>query len=439
MGRLVSSSAGAIALTLALTSAAGAMDSDGEKPLFDDREIVVGPRARPGAGPIAEIEVLPDAEIVLEAERRPEWRPDRAAVAPAERGLRLETPDYVVSIGGYLKVDVIHDFDAIGNRKRFVTRTIPVSGSASASDGPNTLVQANQTRFNLDGRTDLPFGRARMFFEMDFFSRENGPRLRHAFLDLGYLTGGQTWTSFADVSIIPVSLDFGLPPAVTLVRQPLARWTQPFGTAWTLAGSVEEAESDVTLPDAGSKPRTTIPDFHLRGRYEVDSWHAQLAMVLRSVGAEKSDGSSEETFAWGLGASSAFDLAPGDRVLARLAYGRGIGRYIQGLAGTGSAAAPDANGALEPLGALGAFVGLAHAWTDTLSSNAGYSYVHVDNSAGQAPDALRSTQYASTNLMWEFWTGAYVGMEFLYGTRTDKNGARGRARRLMFSAILDLG
>ena len=51
-------------------------------------------------------------------------------------------------VGGYIKGDLIHDFNAIGSTDNFVTLTIPTDGR----DGENTRLHARQTRLNLDVR-----------------------------------------------------------------------------------------------------------------------------------------------------------------------------------------------------------------------------------------------------------------------------------------------
>ena len=59
--------------------------------------------------------------------------------APPKKGLQWTVGDYVWKFGGYIKVDLIHDFDDIGDTDAFDVRTIPTSGEAS--DGSNTRIQ----------------------------------------------------------------------------------------------------------------------------------------------------------------------------------------------------------------------------------------------------------------------------------------------------------
>ncbi|MGH8534537.1 MAG: hypothetical protein ACREV1_17945, partial [Gammaproteobacteria bacterium] len=49
------------------------------------------------------------------------------------------------TFGGYVKLDMIHDFDPIGSTDQFDPRTIPMDGR----EGTNTRIQARQTRLSL--------------------------------------------------------------------------------------------------------------------------------------------------------------------------------------------------------------------------------------------------------------------------------------------------
>jgi hypothetical protein len=53
-------------------------------------------------------------------------------------GIQWQVGDTTLKVGGYVKVDLIHDFDAIGSQDSFDPRTIPTDGS----EGRNTQMQA---------------------------------------------------------------------------------------------------------------------------------------------------------------------------------------------------------------------------------------------------------------------------------------------------------
>ncbi len=69
------------------------------------------------------------------------------------------------TLGGYVKLDLIHDFDANSSPDSFDPRNIPVDGSK----GTNTRIHARETRFSL-GITGPAEGRdLELFLEGDFY------------------------------------------------------------------------------------------------------------------------------------------------------------------------------------------------------------------------------------------------------------------------------
>jgi hypothetical protein len=83
--------------------------------------------------------------------------------------------DWRFSFGGYVKLDVITDFDGTGDRFQFTTATIPVDGASnSPQPGGYTQVHAKESRFNFEVRRDIENAPlTKVFFEMDFFNENS--------------------------------------------------------------------------------------------------------------------------------------------------------------------------------------------------------------------------------------------------------------------------
>ncbi len=190
-----------------------------------------------------------------------------------DEGLVIQTRRLAMKIGGFLKVDAIHDFNPIGSTDSFVVDTIEVG----AAPRENSRLHARQTRLNLDTRWESDRGPYRIFVEGDFFFNqreaaqlgENRFRLRHAYAQHGQWTVGQTWTTLADVAASPNTLDFEGQVASITTRRTLIRWTQDrlAGTPWQMAVAIEDPFTIIDVPDAiEGEPRTQTPDAVMRFR-----------------------------------------------------------------------------------------------------------------------------------------------------------------------------
>ena len=143
-------------------------------------------------------------------------------------------------------------------------------------------------------------------------------------------------------------------------------------------------------------------------------------------------------YGWGVNVSSNIKLAPALLKLQAV-YGHGIENYMNDAAFdvgprfVGDAAInPTVEGEALPVLGLVAFVDLK--WSDFLTSTAGYSFVWVDNSSGQAPDAFHIGHYALGNLLIHPTEDLYFGPEFQFGRRENfKDGFSVNDYRLQFS------
>ena len=347
------------------------------------------------------------------------------ATALAERfDGTIEIPDSEVTItlGGYIKLDMIHDFDAIGSTDTFDPSTIPTDGS----EGENTRFHARQSRFRLGIERPTRWGPAQMVVETDFFGSGSNLRLRHAYVEVGPLLAGQTWTTFMDESSFPPTIDFAEPRAFLLARHALIRWTWRPSERLLLAVALEEPDAEVDPGEnAVGSFEDSYPDFATRFRRTGDFGHVQVSGFAGRPGFRFDDGKDEDETIWGLALSGNLAVGARDRFRFQVAHGDGLARYRSGVA-----VATDAEGRLEAIPATSLMLSYQHYWSDELSSTIIYSPAGGDNTAGQGPDAIESVDYSAVNLIWDFAEGFTVGAEWLYGTRNDKDGASGEANRL---------
>ncbi len=342
-----------------------------------------------------------------------------------------------VKLGGFVMLDVIHDFDAIGSETSFIPSTIPVTGGTKV-DGSNgrTTYSFRQTRFSLDSRTTAGEGMIRAFASVDFFGgSDDDPdlRIRQAFLRMeglaggGDLTIGQAWSFFVDTVALPETLDYENPAYSIFIRQGLVGWKKNFGGVDFLV-SAEEPESDVE----GADGLTRLPDLVAAGRWNRQWGHLKLAALTRQLRASLNDGPVATATTLGLMFSGQVILGKRqDNVSFQISAGDGIGRYIDDP--PPDAVYNPATNDLDPLATISGYVSYRHWWSEVLRTNVVYSALDVDNEATQTNTDLKSAQYGAVNLIWTPYKNLDLGIEALYGTRENLDAQDGSATRLQLS------
>jgi hypothetical protein len=360
-----------------------------------------------------------------------EGRPDATGVFKEP----LEVGGFKIQFSGYAKVDVMYDFDPIGNEDQFKVNTIPVEGDPNSLLGSSSNVSARQTRLSVDVRNETPVGLVRGYVEGDFFGDGNSFRLRHGYGEWHGLLGGQTWTTFQDISARPFTLDYEGPDSAIFVRQAQVRYTD---TPWediALAIAIEDPESEITVPTGVTgEGRSQMPDITAHGRFMKDWGHVQVSAIVRQL-RYVSDGAviDDSTLGHGLNFSGKLKVGKRDLVMGHFGFGSGIGRYIEAFGGTNSDAALNPAGEVKAIDAWGTVLGYTHFWSNLFSSTISGGYAGLDNEPSQPSDAIKSARSFHANLVYSPHRLISIGGEVMWGQRRDKNGAKGDATRLQFS------
>jgi hypothetical protein len=328
-------------------------------------------------------------------------------------------------IGGYVKFDLIHDFNPIGSPDFFDVSKIPTDGS----EGQSTHLNAKEARLLVDFRKPSKVGELRGYIEGDFYGSGGGFRLRHAFVEIGgKWLAGQWWSNFMDEDIIPPTLDFEKPAAYAFVRHPMFRWKQPLSKDTYLALALEEPSTNAQAPTAPGKLESPLPDFTARFRVTKPWGHVQVSGFAGLLRFRPTVGDVDNVTLLGANLSGQFNLLRKDKLTYQAIYGPGAARYRGGLS-----AGLDANGNLEPLVGAGFTLSYLHYWSPAFSSIVVFNRGFEDNTEGQPASAIASANYFAVNLLWHFAENAFAGIEYLRGKREDVSQADGTANRLQFS------
>ncbi|QDU55720.1 DcaP family trimeric outer membrane transporter [Aeoliella mucimassa] len=346
-----------------------------------------------------------------------------------KEGIIIASDNIAMKIGGYVKADLIRDFDAITSTDSFNTTTIPTSGPG----WQNARFHARQSRLSCDTRWRTSGEVVRVFFEGDFFGGSaDSPsfRLRHAYGTVGRFTAGQTWTTFTDPSAVPQTIDFEGAISNVNVRQGLVRWDQPlWDDCYSVAVALEDPQVSIEAPSmVVGEARTEMPDLVARLRYKRDWGELRAAYVLRTLGFQPDGQEVIEDTGWGWNFTGSVFVMPDTRGYFQITFGDGIGSYR----GTPDVVATGPNSAAM-VHSLGWMVGVHHAWNDSLTSNVTFSRLANDDIPGQDGDNLKGMTYLAVNLIANPYERVFCGVEYLYGVRDDVSGATGHANRLQAS------
>ena len=373
-------------------------------------------------------------------------RIDNVPLDPDMQGyFRVGDSPTLMRLGGYAKLDIIHDFKLPGDPDLFIPSAFPLQ---PAPAGNNTSVNFRQSRFDLEIRRPTPVGDLRILYENDFFGA--GPtifHLRHLYGQLKNVLVGYTFTTFMDADSLPDTLDFENPNSRVYTHQAQFRYTLPLSKANSLAFAVEKPTTDInitnpTKPNVEATPTTPIPDFVARYRYETEKGHVQLGSVFRSIGGFASPGTegifvTKHVFGWGVNLSGALKTYKKDSILFQGAYGNGIGRYFQDLSGLGADAALNSSNQLVATPVFGTFIAYQHYWNSKLRSTGTYGFVNLQNEASQAATFFHKSHYSAANLIWNPAGHFNIGGEYLYGKLDAKDGSRGDGSRVQLSMQYD--
>lgn len=351
------------------------------------------------------------------------------------QGLVIEGKSVAMKIGGYVKLDLIQDLNAIDNSDVFDVSSIPVDGPQRT----NNRMHLRQTRLNFDTRWDTDIGVIKAFVEGDFFGNDaNGNsslRLRQAYGELGNFLGGQTFTTFANIDAAPATLDFEGAISTITIRRAQLRWTQPvLIEALTLATSLEDSSTAIELPPGSTvtgNTRTISPDFVTRLRKTSPNGNIQVAGIVRILGFQPTGEPVRTENAWGFNFSQVQQFSPDDKIYWQINYGEGIASLLGGLP---DATPVDAD-SVALLGYFGWMVGTTHNWNSRLSSNFTFAESHFRNTSGQPSTDINNLNYLAANLIYTPLERFQVGVEYLYGKRENISGQAGDANRMQFAVF----
>lgn len=346
-----------------------------------------------------------------------------------------------LGIGGYIKGTLQYDFDgAIDDGANFGTFDIPVPANPALRNQFYGNANHSTIFLSLVGKTTR-FGYYQMYLQTEFSGetpKSYGLKLIQAYLKVGYVTAGLANSTFVDPAAgVPVISDTG-PTGETSCKNIQVRYAPRFSDHLSAALAVEVPQASVTvLPSddpSVEKINQRVPDIPAYVQYEWDEAqsHVRLSGLFRDLSyRDVLSGRNKFTAGWALQLSGKVKVARPLTVFYQGAYGKGYGAYINGLGGRGydlvQAAEP---GKMVAPAASSYEIGLRYDITPKFFLAGEYSETRVYKNEQLGPDAFRRMQYATISGFYNIFADLQVGLEYLYGSRTNRDGVSGHANRV---------
>src|SRR6478735_9387468 len=348
-----------------------------------------------------------------------------------------------VDIYGFAQADAIVDFNQNNPDWYDVNRPsrLPNVANQFGEDG-RFYFSPRQSRFGVKGELPTSNGTVKAQFEFDMFGTgadagQTTIRLRHAWGQWKKVGAGQTNSQFMDADVFPNVLDYWGPNGMLFFRN-VQLFYEPFNNGLSNARIAIEAPG--ASGDAGVladrvelqnvKPRFPAPDLTGHYRWGKKGGYIQVGGALRYIGYDDvlpndAFDLSGHVWGWGLSVSSNINLGSKDVLRLQAIQGEGVENYFNDApvdvaikSNPGNTRTPVVGAAL---GDRGLVAYLDHNWNDKLSSAIGYSRVDIDNSDGQSPNAYKSGQYISGNLLVSPAKNVMMGGEFQYAHRENNS------------------
>jgi DcaP outer membrane protein len=371
-----------------------------------------------------------------------------------------------MTVYGFVQADGIYDFKRVDPNWEDTLRvtTIPTQSGTYGNDG-NALFSVRQSRLGIKGEygPDITYKLEGELFGVGSDQGQTTLRVRHAWATYKDFGMGQTWSNFMDIDIFPNTIDYWGPTGMVFYRNKQARYTFPLGNDSLFAVSLEDPSTALTVgqfrdtnncnlpnpaPDCQSVDSTAgevfqsyndIPDLTARYRQDGDFGHYQVAGIVRKLGYERLDtGSKDYEVGWGINTSTGLKTWGADMLKLQVAYGEGIGNYMND---GGIDIAPDSadifSAGAETVPTWGISTYYDHYWNEKWASTVGWSMTDLDTSDGQAGTEFKQGQIATINLLHYPADHVLLGTEFSWGQREDIDGNMGSDYRIQFSLKVD--
>jgi len=358
-----------------------------------------------------------------------------------------DEPQKTMEISGLVMMDSGYDFGKM-NPDWFdmmrPTKILDSNGNEFQNQG-NVFFGVRQSTLSFKNYFDTSLGNVKTVFEFDLigFGKDAGStafHLRHAYIQFGKFTIGQTNSVFADMDVYPNLIDFMGPNGAVFTRNIQIRYTPISNEHQTLAIALERPGATGDKGQYGENFvyaslldnvafRFSVPDLSAEYRY-TDNWgYLELAGILRSIKWEDNNTDAYNihgsTLGWGLSLSTKLQIAKSIVFRGAFTTGAGIQNYMNdadadlGIKRQYNNTLTPITGEAIPLIAIASYFDIN--WSPKLSTAIGYSIMDNKTTEAQLSTAYKTGQYASVNLLYSPVKNLVLGPELQWGMRQNND------------------
>lgn len=339
-----------------------------------------------------------------------------------------------MGIGGYVLGTASYDMNGAIDGTGFTTYDIPT---------PMDPAQRNRLGADLSHTTlflslathNEKVGDIKMYIKSNFTGNNGGYgfKLKQAWVSVGHVTAGLAPSTFQDGASQAPTIDSEGPSGQVGATNLLVRYKTKSFNGFSAAISAEMPDAEYTLAPSTTTIAQRVPDIPIYLQY---AWgggdnHIRLSGILREL-SYRDTAAGRNHFVTGLGGqlSGVSTIYGPLGVFGHVAYGKGIAEYINDFSGNGFDLVDDGTGKLKAPNTLGWAAGLTLQPNSKVLVSAAYSQARVYGLDHMPSDTYRYGQYATVTGYYNITPDLQVGLEYIWGRRSDYSGVSGHANRL---------
>lgn len=338
----------------------------------------------------------------------------------------------VFAIGGYINFRMGYDFNNISPEAEFTPFALETN--PEIKNKQMFLMDASTSRFYF--RTVILVGRKVLqgYLSTDFRGPGTSLRLREAYISYSGFTFGKTISTFTDMTASFQTIDFDGPIGLSSTRNFLLRYEHEWAKGLSVALGLEYPFTNGRYGEFTTKEYPRVPDVPGYVQYDWGAGHLRLSGIMRNMSYfDNVQKKSASDIGWGIKLGGNSGIGKRVKLFGEVTFGQGLSNLICDLneSDYDLIENPARPGTMVSPRTVGWFAGLQYNILPKLPLTIGYSQVNVfDRNRVMLPSDYRIGRFVACNLFYHISNFWFVGLEYLYGTRTDFDGAFGQANRI---------